>query len=75
MVASASVTGGFTFRAACAAATPAALTSPGTNFSPLLFTSGARMVMPSRRHSFTKMLILSVFATSLLITAAMNSTG
>jgi hypothetical protein len=32
-------------------------------------------LIPIRSHSATKMLILSVFEISLLITAAMNSTG
>ena len=47
----------------------------GANLSELLFTSGSRILIPIRSHSATNTLILSVLEISLLITAAMNSTG
>jgi hypothetical protein len=65
----------FAARLAFAAAIPSSLISSGVNFSADLFTSGGRMRIPIRSHSPTKMLIFSVFDTSLLMTAAMNSTG
>ena len=47
----------------------------GANLRRLRFTSGARISMPMRWHSATKIEIFSVLLISLLSNPDMNSTG